>query len=253
MNSLFQEMLGTSTVGKDFMVETNVDIVFVIDATESMQPLIDKVKQLTLSFRPELEKGLAENKRVIKNLRTKVIVFRDYYVDDKYALEESPFYNLPEENDAFSRYVSNIRAGGGGDEPESGLEALAMAMRSDFVKEGDKRRHIIILFTDAPAHTFEQQFDGIPDNYPDHMFRNLGELYMAWGNGQEMLGGSQSVSTTRMERDAERLVLFAPSAYPWDDIEVDLETVLRKELNKGNGGADMDLSDVITLLSSSVA
>ena len=75
MDGLFQEMLGASNVD----IDTNVDIVFAIDATESMQPLIDKVKSLTLSFREELEKGLKENRRIIKNLRIKVIVFRDYY------------------------------------------------------------------------------------------------------------------------------------------------------------------------------
>ena len=129
--------------------------VFAIDATESMQPLIDKVKSLTLSFREELEKGLKENRRIIKNLRIKVIVFRDYYVDDKYAMEESRFFILPEEKQEFYNFVSKIKAGGGGDEPESGLEALALALRSDFVKDGDKKRHVIVLFTDASAHPLE--------------------------------------------------------------------------------------------------
>lgn len=41
MDGLFQEMLGASNVD----IDTNVDIVFAIDATESMQPLIDKVKK----------------------------------------------------------------------------------------------------------------------------------------------------------------------------------------------------------------
>ena len=153
MGSLFQDMLGSD--GQ--MIDTNVDIVFVIDATESMQPLIDKVKSLTLSFREELERGLEKNKRRIHNLRSKVIVFRDYYVDDKYAMEESRFFILPEEKQDFHNFVSKIRAGGGGDEPESGLEALALALRSDFVKEGKKKRHIIVLFTDASAQEFEQQ------------------------------------------------------------------------------------------------
>lgn len=148
MDGLFQEMLGASNVD----IDTNVDIVFAIDATESMQPLIDKVKSLTLSFREELEKGLKENRRIIKNLRIKVIVFRDYYVDDKYAMEESQFFILPEEKQEFYNFVSQIKAGGGGDEPESGLEALALALRSDFVKDGDKKRHVIVLFTDASAH-----------------------------------------------------------------------------------------------------
>lgn len=175
MDGLFQEMLGASNVD----IDTNVDIVFAIDATESMQPLIDKVKSLTLSFREELEKGLKENRRIIKNLRIKVIVFRDYYVDDKYAMEESQFFILPEEKQEFYNFVSQIKAGGGGDEPESGLEALALALRSDFVKDGDKKRHVIVLFTDASAHPLEQQEDGVPSNYPSNMFKNLGDLYEA--------------------------------------------------------------------------
>lgn len=105
MDGLFQEMLGASNVD----IDTNVDIVFAIDATESMQPLIDKVKSLTLSFREELEKGLKENRRIIKNLRIKVIVFRDYYVDDKYAMEESRFFILPEEKQEFIILFPKLR------------------------------------------------------------------------------------------------------------------------------------------------
>lgn len=53
-------------------------------------------------------------------------------------MEESQFFILPEEKQEFYNFVSQIKAGGGGDEPESGLEALALALRSDFVKDGDK-------------------------------------------------------------------------------------------------------------------
>ena len=246
--SKLQDMLGT-----DMMVDTNVDIVFVIDATESMQPLIDKVKSLTLSFREELEKGLEKNKRRIRNLRTKVIVFRDYYVDDKYAMEESRFFILPEEKQDFYNFVSKIRAGGGGDEPESGLEALALALRSDFVQDGDKKRHVIVLFTDASAHELEQQKDGVPSNYPPNMFRNLEDLYMTWGTGQDALGASSGFLSAQMSKDAKRLVLFAPSLYPWSEIENDLEHVLRKDMDKGNGGRDLDLDDVIAMIANSIA
>lgn len=248
MSSLFQDMLGSD--GQ--MIDTNVDIVFVIDATESMQPLIDKVKSLTLSFREELEKGLEKNKRRINNLRSKVIVFRDYYVDDKYAMEESRFFILPEEKQDFHNFVSKIRAGGGGDEPESGLEALALALRSDFVKEGQKKRHIIVLFTDASAHEFEQQKDGVPNNYPTKMYRNLGDLYQTWGTGQDALG-VESGFWAQMTKDAKRLVLFAPSLYPWNEMELDLENVIRKDMDKGNGGRDLDLDDVIALIANSIA
>lgn len=246
-DSLFQEMLGASGA-----INTNVDVVFVIDATESMNPLLEKVKELTLSFRKQLEEGLERNRRHISQLRTKVIVFRDYYVDDVYAMDESKFYTLPMENDEFQEFVNGIQAGGGGDEPESGLEALALAMRSKFTMDGDKKRHIIVLFTDASAHPFELQKEGIPYFYPANMFQNLGELYNAWGMGQESLG-SRSANTDRMLREAKRLVLFAPSVYPWTEMELDLENCIRKDLDKGLGGADLDLADVIALVVNSIA
>lgn len=53
MDGLFQEMLGASNVD----IDTNVDIVFAIDATESMQPLIDKVKSLTFLSEKSWRKG----------------------------------------------------------------------------------------------------------------------------------------------------------------------------------------------------
>ena len=248
-NSMLQDMLGMSA--EDAAVDTNVDIVFAIDGTGSMQPLIDKVKNLTLTFHKELENGLAEKRRKIHSLRIKVIVFRDYYIDGDYAMQQSKFFTLPEENKAFYDYVAGIRAGGGGDEPESGLEALAEALRSDFVQEGAKKRHVIVLFTDASAHPYEKQQNGVPKNYPKNMFRNLPELYRAWGHGQDFLGAS--TKSVQMNRDAKRLVLFAPSVYPWNELEADLENVIRKDLSSGDGGKDLDLTDVVALVANSIA
>lgn len=59
------------------------------------------------------------------------------------------------------------------DEPESGLEALALAMGSDWETSGTSKRHAIVLFTDASAHPLEQQLDGIPENYPSPMLKFL--------------------------------------------------------------------------------
>ena len=53
MDGLFQEMLGASNMN----IDTNVDIVFVIDATESMQPLIDKVKESDPFFQRRVGEG----------------------------------------------------------------------------------------------------------------------------------------------------------------------------------------------------
>lgn len=73
--------------------------------------------------------------------------------------------------------------------PESSLEALTMAMRSDFVQTGDSRRHIIALFTDDGAHPLED-YDKLveeaakescrPTMYPDNMPKDIEEFYRMW-------------------------------------------------------------------------
>lgn len=244
-----QQMLGMGI--SPTAIDTNVDIVFVIDGTSSMQPLIDKVKELTISFRESLERELEKNNRKIANLRVKVIVFRDYYVDAADAMVETDFFDLPMENDAFVQYVSSIRAGGGGDEPESGLEALALAMNSDFTQEGTKKRHIIVLFTDASAHPFESQKEGIPENYPNWMYSTFDQLEEAWGGEQEALGAIRN--SKKYSRTSKRLVLFAPALYPWSQIEQSFNNATRKELDKGNGGKDLELDDVWKLLAFSMS
>ena len=113
------------------------------------------------------------------------------------------------------------------------------------------RRHVIALFTDSSAHKYKQQSDGIPSYYPSNMFRNLGDLFQAWGSGQDALSAGHS--SCLMEKEAKRMVLFAPSVYPQNDIEVELGNVSRKDLNKGNGGCDLNLDGVITLISNPIA
>lgn len=251
MENKFQEMLGNSGAS-DKGIQTNVDIVFVIDATRSMQDTIDMVKNAAITFHEKLCDVLQENKRTVQNLRIKVIWFRDFYYDGEYALGESRFFTLPDEGEDFRDFVNEIHEAGGGDDPESALEALTLAMRSDFVQEGEKKRHIIILFTDAAAHPFED-YDSLvaeaaekgctPKIYPENMPKNLGEFYSAWQGDescQDMLDGTGS----KLDPSGRRLVLFAPNDYPWTDMEVDLEHVIRKEIEPGNGGSELEMDDV---------
>ena len=109
-----------------------------------MQTTIDMVKESALSFQDKLYDFMDEAKRSINNLRIKVVWFRDFYYDGNYAYDESKFFELPEEKEEFRDFVNGIHEAGGGDDPESGLEALTMAMRSDFVQEGEK--NVILLF-----------------------------------------------------------------------------------------------------------
>lgn len=256
-----QDMLGSMGAAKEG-IDTNVDIVFVIDATRSMQTTIDMVKSSAFSFQENLTDCLKNAGRIIKNLRIKVIWFRDFYYDGKYAYGESKFFELPEEKEDFHDFVTGINEAGGGDEPESALEALVLAMRSDFVQEGEKKRHIIVLFTDAEAHAFED-YDRLveeaakqgckPEMYPENMPKDLAAFYNAWqGNAinQDTLGKENEV--TKLDATGRRLVLFAPNAYPWTDMEVELEYTIRKSIEVGEGGAEIDMSEVYSMIAYSL-
>ena len=202
-----QEMIRKQGVRKG--QATIVDLIFVIDGTKSMQNALDAAKNRALTMYSDIVAGLAEYKRSVRKLRVKVIVFRDFYVD-AVAYEESDYFILNgQENDdaiAFRDFIAGIRAMGGGDGPEHGLEALHHAMKLDFTPcvEGQKARHIIVMMTDADAHPLNDVQRDWEENrsvYPADMPRDLEGLQEEWES---------------MDPSAKRLIIFAPNAYPWN-------------------------------------
>ena len=190
-----------------------IDIAMLIDATGSMKPIIDEVKNNAMSFCTKFHQAMESSGKNVDELRIKVIPFRDYAYDGAEAMDDSDFFSLPEQNDAFREYVSSITAKGGGDIPESALEAMALAMRSDWTTKGAKRRHVILVFTDASAVPLKESSRMESAYYPSDMPADLAQLGDMWsGYGQEMRG--------MPEGNSARLVLFAPNENPWCDMQV---------------------------------
>lgn len=185
-----------------------IDVVFVVDATESMTQLLEQVKIRILTLDSALKEELERSKRNLDSLRIKLIVFRDLYDDPRSAFEVTKFFDLPAQRAEFEDAVGRIEAYGGDDLVESGLEALFLAMRSAWRNEPNdlKRRHIIMLFTDQDAHDLGAS---IPTSYaqPPHP-RTIADLKKLWG--PPIRGGLMS------ER-AKRMVLFAPESITSND------------------------------------
>ena len=230
--------------------KTNADVVFVIDATASMQPILDKVKNFSLKLYGDIQRGLWDLNKNINQFRVKVIAFRDYYCDDIYAMQESEFFYLPDEAEHFQKYLAAIQAKGGGDRPESSLEAIALAMKSDWIQEGHSKRHIIAVFTDAPAHPLEQSRNGTPDNYPSVMFRSFGDMKDTWESGQESC--AETDSDFEMDMKAKRLVLFTPDEEPWRSME-NFTQCVKVDIQADKGGAELDSSAIIGCLCRSMS
>jgi len=130
----------------------NVDIVMCIDCTGSMGDLLSTVKTNALKFWPDLKERCDKKGKEISELRIRVIGFRDFYADEGNAIQDSDFFNIPDQESEFKSFVNGLVPAGGGDEPENGLEALAMAINSDWTKGGDRRRHVVVVWSDASTH-----------------------------------------------------------------------------------------------------
>lgn len=193
----------------------HVDMVFCIDATGSMRHVIDFVKRNALSLYEDIVKTMERKHKVIDSLRVRVIAFRDYVADGGEAMLTSDFFVLPQQAGMFQECVEGIEAKGGGDIPEDGMEALGYAIRSDWTREGVKKRHIIVMWSDAPTH--ELGHGKIAPWYPQGMAKDFDELSLWWED--EQLGGS-------MDGNAKRLLIFAPDAPEWSRISQEWAQVI---------------------------
>ena len=190
------------------MGDYNIDIVMCIDGTGSMGPIIDEVKSNALSFYKKFVDAMNLEGKTATQVRVKVIVFRDFECDE-HPIEESDFFVLPDQEAEFNAFVAGIRAEGGGDIPENALEAIALALKSDWTTGGSKRRHAILVFSDAEALPLGARAGS--SKYPAGMPADLAQLGAWWEGEDQTMGGTYQAK-------AGRLVAFVPSAYPWNEI-----------------------------------
>lgn len=136
------------------------DIVFLMDTTGSMQPAINDLKKNIKLFFKSLSTGDENGNAVVKDWRARVIGYRDVNFDSEWFI-----------NNPFTRDISEIEnqldhlvAKGGGDEPESLLDALykvakfgstpKMAQEEDpeMWRYRSEAARIVIVFSDASFH-----------------------------------------------------------------------------------------------------
>lgn len=221
--------------------EYNIDICLCIDKTGSMKPIINTVKSNALNLYRDICDSLEEKGKHVNRLRVKVIWFGDY-LEDKQPMLMSDFMTLPDEEERLHSFIEPIKASGGGDDPEDGLEALAFAMGSDWCEDGWKKRHIIALFTDAAAHDLGYGSDS--SAYPrSNMPKNFGELSAMWGDEDD---------PGEMNYQAKRLLLFAPDVSHWHTIANGWENTVIRTAKEAAGLQDVSYSVMLDTIVNSV-
>lgn len=234
----------------------HVDICFVVDTTGSMHGLISTVQQNILRFYPDLMRVAEEKGKTVSQLRIKVIGFKNYEYDGNNAMVESSFFVLENElqtenqENELKGYVDSLQAAGGSGSreqgyAENGLEALTLAMRSDWDKEGDKRRHIIVLFSDVKPVCLDKAKALGGAAYPADMPASLDELTDLWDAEQGAL----------MNKASKRLCLFAPDdgeSGAWSQIGNTWNEVTWWPAKAGEGLSDADYKVILDAIMNSI-
>ena len=252
-----------------------LELCLVIDSTGSMEHVLSMVKDKALSLSDDIREDARRSQKPIDEMRVKVIAFRDFYAQvDRYeeVIKESPFFALPSEEQALKNFVDQLQAAGGehfrvkrswddleglgpvrledqtqAEDPESGLEALNLAINSKWTPADQGYRQLIVLWTDATAHPLSSgqipqryfteeniieeverkegskvtqyviyDIEGAPEEkpsfYPKGLCGSLSELTSLWG--QKMMASSK------------RLILFTPDVYPWEQLSEEWENVI---------------------------
>ena len=226
-------------------MDYTVDMVFCIDATGSMEDftgaqnkIINMVKQNAINFYSDFHNIMGQKGKKVRQLRVRIVAFRDYMADGQHAMLVTDFMNLPQQTAEFEACINSIHAEGGGDIPEDGLEALAYASKSKWNTEGAKKRQVIVVWTDADAHKLG--FGSKSRYYPKGMPADLGELSDWWDD------------PALMKQNEKRLVLFAPDAGNWKYISDNWNLTWHIPSAAGNGLAEQNYSEILNLIANSV-
>jgi len=220
----------------------NLDLVLCIDVTGSMNKIIKDVKTNALNFHEALLSKMASKQKSVSQLRVRVIAFRDMMADNPCFIE-SKFFVLPEEKTEFFKFVELLKAkGGGGDGPESGLEAISLAITSDWVQSGNKVRHAIVVWTDARPHPLEKGLLSRPQGFETRLATSLTQLTDWWESPQDSM----------LRNEAKRLVIFAPDGPEWSQLVENWNQTIFYESKAGQGLKDFEFDTILDLLVQSI-
>lgn len=248
-----------------------VDVVFVVDVTGSMGPILGEAKVHMLNLHEQLLKSLAAKGKYVSELRVRIIAFRDFVDYPESALYYSSFLSMPGQQAELHEWVNSLHPMHGGveipgqPEPESGLEGLGVAITSDWTRRGTRRRHIICLFSDTSAYSLEQTASHMSsarrkdrkrwaERYPEY-------LHVAGSNPKLRLPRSWRELTNlwsfapphgAMEPESKRLLLFTPALTPWYEISNVWDNVIHYPVDYGQGLQGVPFAQILNVVAQSV-
>jgi hypothetical protein len=137
------------------------DIVFLIDISGSMSPCIDALRRNIETFIDSLSQGDANNAAPVRDWRGRVVGYRDIEAAESEGLPWIVDHPFVRDTGALKSQLGTLQANGGGDEPESLLDALYTVASMEAIPKGSQTEdpgkwryrsdaaRVVIVFTDA--------------------------------------------------------------------------------------------------------
>jgi hypothetical protein len=137
------------------------DVVFLIDVSGSMAPIIDALRKNIEAFVDSLSSGGANNAAPVRDWRGRVVGYRDIEAAASEGLEWIEDHPFVRDTSALKAQLASLTAQGGGDEPESLLDALYKVATTEAIPKGSQSEdpnkwryrsdaaRVVVVFTDA--------------------------------------------------------------------------------------------------------
>ncbi|MDB5744077.1 MAG: hypothetical protein JWR68_2392 [Polaromonas sp.] len=137
------------------------DLVFLVDVSGSMATCIDALRKNIEAFIDSLSHGDANNAAPVKDWRAKVVGYRDIEMVEADGLPWLVDNAFVRDAGALKSQLAALQANGGGDEPESLLDALYKVASMEATPKGSQSEdpakwryrsdaaRVVIVFTDA--------------------------------------------------------------------------------------------------------
>ncbi|KIK68735.1 hypothetical protein GYMLUDRAFT_68574 [Collybiopsis luxurians FD-317 M1] len=143
-----------------------LDLMFILDATSSMQKYIDEARDRIAAIYDEVQRLGALSP---DDIRVGLIAFRDHPQLDRHGAQQSygfvtKKFNFESDISVVKANLASLKASGGGDGPEAQCDALQDALVAAWRKNAKK---IVIMITDSPTHGIDEYEDKLPDGCPE--------------------------------------------------------------------------------------
>jgi hypothetical protein len=177
-------------------VSNQVDVMFVLDVTGSMQEEISGVERGIASFVSQLSSQDLD-------AQVGLMSFGDRLIGEEPRILSFNGKAFTSDTNSFSQQVSQIEMMYGGDDEESSLDALVLAARQPFREKATK---VILLITDAPPKIPDRDTDSIAAAAQAIRARGIDQLHLVIQDSDRLaFSGLQS-------RPEERIFSLAETA-----------------------------------------